>query len=509
MQNVNRILVLGGGSAGWLTACILAAKHKNNRNFSITLVESSDVPSVGVGEGTWPTMRNTLHSIGIKESDFIRHCNASFKQGSEFVDWHQDASGKSRYLHPFTPPKAHGQFELAPYWQAKPAVEAKESFADSVCFQAAICASGRAPKTMAESEYQGVANYGYHLDAGRFAELLKRHGISTLGISHKVATFEQAHLDCTGNISAIEFTDGSELSADLFVDCSGFSALLIGKVMQVPFIDKSNEFAIDSALATQIPYSDDAQDIACQTISTAQPSGWIWDIGLQNRRGVGHVYSSKHISDDEALSQLADYLKMDAQMLNARQLRFKPGYREKFWQGNVVAIGLSAGFVEPLEASALMLIETSAQYLADNLPVETAHIKVISGRFNREFIYRWQKILDFLKLHYMLSERQEPFWQQMRVPESISENLAELLALWRYRPPLTSDFASNFEVFPAASYQYVLYGMHYQSNFSAHNHLYQEQEKADKLMAINQQMTTQALARLPSHRALLNAIKAS
>lgn len=508
MQNVNSILVLGGGSAGWLTACILAARHKDNPNFSITLVESSNVPSVGVGEGTWPTMRNTLQSIGIKEADFIRHCNASFKQGSEFVDWDQYASGKSRYLHPFTAPKGHGQFELAPYWEARIGSEATKSFADSVCFQAAICANGRAPKTMAESDYQGVANYGYHLDAGCFAALLKQHGVNTLGVSHKIATFAEASLDNVGNISAIKFTDGSELSADLFVDCSGFSALLIGKVLQVPFIDKSNEFAIDSALAAQIPYQDDTQEIACQTISTAQPSGWIWDIGLQNRRGVGHVYSSKHISDEQALLQLAQYLEMDEKGLNARLLRFKPGYREKFWQGNVIAIGLSAGFVEPLEASALMLIETSAQYLADNLPVEKAHIQITARRFNQAFAYRWQKILEFLKLHYVLSEREEPFWRQMRSSESMSENLTELLALWRYRPPLTSDFDSNFEVFPAASYQYVLYGMHYQSDFSAHKYLYQEQVKADRLMTINEQMVTQALTRLPTHRALLDTIKA-
>ncbi|NMP30184.1 tryptophan 7-halogenase [Thalassotalea sp. M1531] len=505
MQAVKNIIILGGGSAGWLTACILAKKHINHPDLTITLVESTDVPGVGVGEGTWPTMRNTLQKIGIDEHEFIKHCNVGFKQGSQFVGWVNGEQGDS-YFHPFTAPKGHGQFDLTPYWQKN---QASQDFSSGVCYQQAICLAGKAPKTITDPAYQGLANYGYHLDAGKFSELLKQHGKDKLNVIHKIATFEQAQQSANGDIKALLFTDGTALTGELFIDCSGFSALLIGKVLNVPYLDKQDVSAIDTALAVQIPYRDEQQAVACQTISTAQDAGWIWDIGLQTRRGIGYVYSSKYCDEQRAKQTLANYVGVEVEELTIKTIAFTPGRREKFWQNNVVAIGLSAGFLEPLEASALMMIETSAEYVAEHLPVSTEQISVVAKRFNTSFLYRWQKVIDFLKLHYLLSKRTEPFWQQMSDIDTASDNLRDLMSLWQHRAPNMEDFDSNFEVFPAASYQYVLYGMGYNSNFSAQSYLYNEHEKAQKLMAINQQAVQQALVRLPKHRELLAAIKAN
>ena len=205
--------------------------------------------------------------------------------------------------------------------------------------------------------------------------------------------------------------------------------------------------------------------IASQTISTAQSSGWIWDIGLPTRRGVGHVYSSAHTSDDAAERELRAYIERTGGPTGTcgapRKLTFDPGYREQFWHRNCVAIGLSAGFIEPLEASALALVELSAAMLSDQMPATREAMDIVARRFNDSFTYRWERVIDFLKLHYVLTQahRFRLLARQRAAPESIPDRLRDLLALWRHQPPSRYDLHRIEEVFPSASYQYVLYGM--------------------------------------------------
>ena len=500
---IHHIVIVGGGSAGWLSACLIAKKHLQSRHIKVTLVESSDIPTVGVGEGTWPTMKQTLHKIGIDENVFIKRCDATFKQGSQFVQWtHAKSNKQEQYYHPFTAPVGHGQFDLSPYWQTV----SEKDFAETVSPQPAVCQQGVAPKSRAEKPYQGMLNYGYHLDAGKFAQLLKTHGIEQLNINHVIGTVDKVNQNEQLDISSLLLVDGQEIIGDLFIDCTGFSAKLLGETLGVEFVSKQASLPADSAMAVQVPYASQDADIQCQTISTAQEAGWIWDIGLQTRRGVGYVYSGQYCSDEDAKDTLSRYLNKDKASLTFKKIKFHAGHRAKFWQNNCVAVGLSMGFLEPLEASALMLIETAADYIADNLPVNRGLMDATAQRFNKSFLYRWQRIIDFLKLHYVLSKRSEPFWQQAKELSTASEQLTELLSIWQYRAPSLGDFDSSLEVFPAASYQYVLYGMGFQSDFSAHQHLYADNEKATRLAQVVQQSLQQAMQRLPQHRELLNAL---
>jgi tryptophan halogenase len=491
---VKKIVIVGGGTAGWLTAAIIASHHKADlpTGISISLVESSDIPTVGVGEGTWPTMKNTLQQIGLKESDVFKRCHAVFKQGGKFVNWvHGEGDF---YYHPFTVPMGYGRIDLAPY------VSKIENYAVESNFQHHICEAGLAPRTMAESEYTAQCNYAYHLDAGAFADLLKQHCRDNLDVQHIIGTVKDTLVSSGGDIQAVVLDDNTKMEGDLFVDCTGFASLLLGKALDVPFISQNDVLFNDTALAMHVPYDSESSPIACHTIATAQNAGWIWDIGLTHRRGVGHVYSSDYLSDDEAEGNLRQYLGEAGKDVPTRKISFKSGHRKQFWKNNCVAVGMSAGFVEPLEATAIMLVEISARFIAENLPAEDTLIPIVAKRFNQQMHYRWKRIIDFLKLHYMLTKRPEPYWQDHCKSASIPESLKEDLAMWSFKGPTSADFDSAIELFPAASYQYVLYGMGFKPDFGKQDYLYRQHQQAAKIIQRNQMLTQQMLQSLPSHR---------
>jgi len=275
----------------------------------------------------------------------------------------------------------------------------------------------------------------------------------------------------------------------------------------VPFKDCSDILFCDTALAVQVPYETDSTPIASHTISTAQSSGWIWDIGLPTRRGVGHVYSSRHISDDDAERELRAYLGRQGKDLPVRKIGIRVGHREIFWKRNCVAVGLAAGFLEPLEASAIVLIEMSAKLIAEQMPTCREVMDVIASRFNATTSYRWGRIIDFLKLHYVLTKRQDSaFWRDNLLPETIPERLQNLLLLWRYQSPWFHDeFDRIEEVFPAASYQYVLYGMGFRTELEPQTFT-GDNSVAQRALRENAIQTERLRAGLPRHRELLTKI---
>ena len=453
---IERVVIVGGGTAGWLAACVLAARLPG---LSVTLVESPDIPTIGVGEGTWPTMRETLASIGIAEADFLAACDGAFKQGSRFDGWVTGAAADS-YYHPFTLPPAADMRDLLAAWHS---TASEMPFAATMTAQAAVCQADLAPRQRAMPDYGGALNYAYHLDAGKFATLLTRHATERLGVRHVRAEVAGTRSALDGDIAAVQLRGGEGLAGDLFLDCTGQAALLIGGHCGVDWIDRSDVSFNDRALAVQVPVAP-GSPIASQTVGTAHRAGWLWDIALPSRRGIGCVYSSRFLSDDEADAILRDYVSKavpgtDPTGLVPRRLAFRTGHRERFWHGNCLAVGLSAGFIEPLEASAIVLIELSLRALAEAFPANRAVMDIHARRFNDLFRYRWDRIVEFLKLHYVLSRREEPYWLAQRDPATIPERLAEDLALWRDHPPSARDFPLVDEMFPAASQQYVLYGM--------------------------------------------------
>ncbi len=500
-KRVQHIVVVGGGTAGWLTAGVLAARHpdRSENGLSITVIESPDVPTIGVGEGTWPTIRKTLLTIGIKESDLLADCEASFKQGSRFDGW-VDGSGADSYHHPFELPVSQNANELLHAWQT---FAPDKPFAQAVCIQGATEQNGLAPRQRTMPEYTGAMNYAYHMNAVKLAELLRVHITEKLGVIHISDHVTQVLGAKDGDITGVRTRENGVIEGDLFIDCTGQKSLLLGGFYGVDFVDQSHVLFNDRALVTQVP-TGERDPIISQTISTAHEAGWIWDIGLTKRRGVGCVYASSYMSDERAEAVLKGYVKADD--LPVRALNFTSGHREYFWHQNCLAIGLSAGFLEPLEASAIVLAELSAEMLAENLPVMRSGMKHEADKFNRLFAYRWARIIDFLKLHYILSRRNEPYWRDNRKPETIPARLRDYLEIWKHRPPNAYDFEHAREIFPASSYHFILYGM----GIAWAQHPTLEPLSRDKMRAQMQTVIKKQkafAAGLPTNRALLAGLQ--
>ncbi len=255
VEAVQSVVIVGGGTAGWLTAGIIAARHQARiraGSFSVTLVESPDIKIIGVGEGTWPTMRSTLERMGVSETAFFRECDAAFKQGGQFAGWTTGAKDDA-YYHPLMFPQGFSQVNLVPHWLRD---GDGRSFCDFVTPQGRLCDAGLAPKTITNAEYRGPANYAYHLDAGKFAPFLAKHCAEKLGVRHVLADITEVKQRESGDIESVLTRQAGAIAGDLFVDCSGFSALLIGKTLGVRFKSCSDVLFCDTALAVQVPFDD-------------------------------------------------------------------------------------------------------------------------------------------------------------------------------------------------------------------------------------------------------------
>ena len=511
-KTVHRIVIVGGGTAGWITAGLVAARHRRNpeRQLSVVLIESPDIPIIGVGEGTWPSMRMTLQKIGLPEADLLRGCDASFKQGTQFLDWREAGTGH-RYIHPFSFPAEYSSLNLAGYWLNQ---ASNIPFADFVTPQARVIDRGLAPKQASTPEYAFNVNYGYHFDAGKFAQLLHRHAVENLGVEYVAANVRGIEAAEDGDIAAVMLDSGDRVEGDLFVDCTGQRGLLIREHFDVDFVSVGDVLFNDAAIAVQVPYARPDDPIASTTQATAVANGWIWDIGLQSRRGIGHVYSTAHASEDTALATLRDYVSrtskgVDLDSLQFRSIPFEPGHRRQLWVRNCVAVGLSGGFIEPLEASALALIEQSASIISEQLPVNREIMDVVAKRFNERMLYNWERVVEFLKLHYVISAREDSqYWRDSRSEASCPDGLREKLTLWQQQPPWHDDAPRVDELFPSPSYQYILYGMGFvpEFNYLGRAEIDRERRRVEALLQANDKKARQMTSLLPTNRDLLSSM---
>ncbi|WP_076070459.1 tryptophan halogenase family protein [Sphingomonas montana] len=500
-----RVLIVGGGTAGWLTAGYLAKRLSSDLpgGAEITLVESRDIGVLGVGEGTFPTIRRTLATIGIDEADLIRRCGATFKQGAKFVNW-RDTPGSGttdHYSHPFQVADPSAGLELLPYWLI--GLGGTENWDEVSTPQKKASDAHRAPKLPSHADYVGPLNYAFHFDAIALAGLLREQGIAN-GVRHLVDTVGEVMLAEDGAIAGVRTEANGVLDADLYIDCTGFRAELIGKAMGIPFRSCHDVLFCNRAVAAQLPYAGPRDPIASYTISTAQQAGWTWDIGLDRRRGIGHVYSSDHIDDEAAERTLRTYLGPAGAQAEVRRFKFEAGYREINWHKNCVAVGLSSGFFEPLEATGIAFAEVSAGLIANLFPWSGDH-ETSARQFNLNLRRRYERALDFIKLHYCISNRRDTaFWRDNVDAASIPDSLQEMLDRWRHRWPSEIDIDPQIDIFTAPSWQYVLYGMGWKTDLSAKAGALRYHDDARRAFAEVRRQAQFAIHNLPSNRDLID-----
>ncbi|MGN6424360.1 MAG: tryptophan halogenase family protein [Asticcacaulis sp.] len=401
---IEKIVIVGGGTAGWMTAAPLI--QRLGRACVIELVESTDIGTVGVGEATLPTVRYYNRSLGIDEADFIRKTKASFKLGIEFRDWGHVGN---RFFHGFGDfgPSIEGR---SPYMHWLRLKAADPNFPDYEEWSVATVLARQNKFTHPSGDRPSASNaytYGYHLDASLYAAYLRDFACKR-GVNHTEGKIIDIDLDAeSGFIRAVRLTDGRQIAGDLFIDCSGFKGLLIEGAMKAGYTDWSEQLLCDSAITIPCARKDPLTPF---TTSTAKPAGWTWRIPLQHRTGNGHVYSSHFMNHTDAEELLLEGLDGEA-LASSRRLRFTPGRRNKAWINNCVAIGLSSGFIEPLESTAIRLIESAVAGLLENFP-DTSFRPQLAAEFNRQTALQYESIRDFVIMHYKLTGRRDSaFWR--------------------------------------------------------------------------------------------------
>ncbi|WP_028965000.1 tryptophan halogenase family protein [Sphingomonas phyllosphaerae] len=416
---LRRIAIVGGGTAGWMAAAALA-RVLGPHGPAITLVESEEIGTVGVGEATIPPIQAFNALLGIDEAEFVRATQGTFKLGIEFVDWLRSGH---RYFHPFGVygiDKGAVPFEAM--WQRlRQAGEAQPLEAYSIC--AAAARAGRFMPPQPGNTPLAHIGYAFHFDAGLYAQFLRRHAEAAGAMRREGRVVEVIRGDHPDRIAAVVLKDGTQIDADFFVDCSGFRGLLIAETLGATFEDWGQWLPNDRAVA--VPTANIAPP-APYTRSTARAAGWQWRIPLQHRVGNGHVYASRHLSEDEATATLLANL--DGEPLAApRQLRFRTGRLDRFWIGNCVALGLASGFMEPLESTSIHLIQAGIARLLEMLPTR-AFEPADTRRYNRLMVAEFESIRDFLILHFHATERRDTaYWRDlaaMPIPETLAERLA-------------------------------------------------------------------------------------
>ena len=412
-----RIVIVGGGSAGWMCAAACAQVLHPER-YSITLIESDEIGTVGVGEATLPALRDFNELLGVDEAQFMRETQGTFKLGIEFRGW--DRPGES-YVHPFGAfGELWGGVEFQHFWlrarQQGMNPPPLEEFSTAVI----ACRRNAFDFPSATTVLSTFYGYAYHFDAGLYADFLRRwsraRGVTR--IEGQVVQVAQAE---NGDIASLKLKSGQQIGGDFFIDCSGFRSLLLGDRLQVPWEDWSHWLPCDRAWAVPCERS---EDFTPYTRSTAQRGGWTWRIPLQHRTGNGHVFSTRFIGEDEARATLLGGLDGRAQG-EPRLLKFRAGRRAQAWKRNCLALGLASGFLEPLESTSLFLIQKAIQDMLRLLPTPEARgvDERLVREFNRLSDALYERIRDFLILHYTANRRfSEPLWDHVRdyeVPPSL------------------------------------------------------------------------------------------
>lgn len=446
-NRIRSIVIAGGGTAGWMTAAALSAALPAHQ-CAITVVESDEIGTIGVGEATIPPIQLFNRIAGVDEADFVKATRATFKLGIEFVDWR---SRNHAYFHPFG--RFGDDFGIAPFhqhWLRAHSLGYEAPIFDfSLSIQAAKAGKFRGPDADPRSIYSTLA-YAYHFDANLYGRFL-RTVTEGRGVARREGMIGQVNLDpANGYITSITMEDGGEVGGDLFIDCTGIRGLLIGEALKVGYTDFSRFLPCDRALAV----ATDTIDLKTPfTRSTAHSNGWQWRIPLQHRMGNGLVYCDAFWNSDQAVDVLMGAVEGRA-LGEPRLIRFRTGRRDRFWEKNCIAIGLSSGFLEPLESTSIHLIQSNITRLLNFFPTLDFNPLTVS-EFNQQTVNEYDRARDFLVLHYHATERDDSeFWSHCRTMP-IPDTLAEKIDMFRSSGRLLKR---NHDLFQDASWLAVMLG---------------------------------------------------
>lgn len=417
---IRSILIVGGGTSGWIAAAFLN-RFLDPARCRITVVESASIGTIGVGEATVPPLVALLRLLGVNEDDFLRACHATYKLAIRFDGW-----TRRPVWHPFGQvgsPQVAG-LPLFHHWLDRQRAGEEASPYSAFSLQVRLAEDNLAPRsTTAASEILQRGDYAYHLDARAFAAFLSEIARKR-GVQYLVDDVRHVERDERGRIRHVETRESGRLEADLYLDCTGFQGLLVEQALGDPFIDWSDRLLCDRAVVLPLPAE---RPMPSFTQAAALKAGWCWRIPLHHRTGAGYVYSSRFASQDEATAELIARHGLDPDRCSPGHLRMRVGRRANFWTGNCVAVGLAAGFVEPLESTGLWLIQRAVELLLDFFPDSDFNPSVIE-RYNRRMAKDFDDVRDFILLHYLLATREEPFWRASRavaVPDSLARTLAD------------------------------------------------------------------------------------
>lgn len=490
---IKNVVIVGGGTAGWMTAAALA-RTLNIKTTTVRLIESNEIGTVGVGEATIPNILTFNRMLGIDEREFMAATQATIKYGIEFVNWGKHGE---RYFHPFG---SHGAdmegISFHQYWRRLKSLEPSSRIED-YCITAMAAAAGKS--TLPERDPRSVLSrldYAYQFDAAQYAAYLRRYA-EARGITRKEGRVTRVNIrETDGFIQSVTLETGETIAADLFIDCSGFRALLIGQALGVDYVNWSKWLPVNSAVAVQTAKTGPAMPF---TRCTAKSAGWQWRIPLQRRTGNGYVYCSDYISDDAAKTSLLADLDSPAAG-DVKQLRFTTGRREKLWDKNCVSLGLSAGFLEPLESTSIYLIQAGITKLLALFP-DTGFSAVERDEYNKIMATEFEQVRDFLILHYVATEREdEPFWDYVRTMD-IPVTLQRKIDLFKGRGRF---FRYEGELFTETSWVAVFLGQNILPE--SYNPLVDNVEETQlrQSLASMKQAISAGVGAMPSHEAFLD-----
>lgn len=503
-RHPKHIVIVGGGTTGWLTACMVSHYliKRRHLNATVTLIESPEAATLKTGEGSWPTMRQTLRLIGVQEDVFLRRCRASFKQGTRLIGWRDP---QHTFDHPF---EVHASFKSRSALLS--ASYADEPFCRLVSCQPNVIDRNLAPKRVSDAPYQGALNYGYHLDSTELSQLLSEHAQTALRVQHVIGDVEHVLTDIRGNLSALRTRSGQEVSGTFFIDCSGAQGRLIKRHFKTRWRSLKGSLFNNTMITAHAPYLRYEQPILSATYATAWEDGWIWDINMSHKREVGVVYCEEFCNEERARRRLESYLFQScglslggARSVETQKLHFESGYYETPWVKNCVAIGAAAGMIEPLESSALGLVERCALRVAKALTIQQIDLARAAEEYNEELTEAWRELTLFLKLPFALSRREERYW---RIHQNRTTWPEELSALFSSAGAALSGELSQLRgsLFSTQSYLSVAHGMGavpLERSSKAKGSPYQD------LLKVKLRDEMSLCRELPSNRALLKRYK--